>query len=125
MCDYDAEEQCSFCSAAIPFESPEIASCEGVECSSDQEATQQHKLTRCAVSMKVCPLTTLWFCMCCRRRASNLPPLQLFIMNNYPSDFPSFVKPLINNLLPNPLCPFCGISLQRLQPDFLLSISPV
>lgn len=43
MCDYDVEEHCSFCSVPIPFESPEIASCKGVECS-DQEAAQQHKV---------------------------------------------------------------------------------
>lgn len=125
LCDYGVgEEQCIFCSATVPFESPEITICKGVNCG-DQESSQQHKLARCAVSMKVCPLTTLWFCMCCRRRASNLPPLQLFTMNNYPPDLLSFVKPLISNFFPNPLCPFCGISLQRPQPDFLLSISPV
>ncbi|XP_021763181.1 uncharacterized protein LOC110727897 [Chenopodium quinoa] len=125
MYDYNAEEeQCSFCSATVPFDSPDFASCKGIK-SSDQESPQQHKLTRCAVSMKVCPLTTLWFCVCCRRRASNLPPLQLFTMKDHPPDILSFVKPLITNLLPNPLCPFCGISLQRPQPDFLLSISPV
>ncbi|KAL2921682.1 Notchless protein-like protein 1 [Bienertia sinuspersici] len=124
VCDYSAEEQCSFCSAAIPFESPEIAYCKGIKCPG-QEAAQQHKLSRCAVSMKVCPVTAIWFCMCCRRRASNLPPLQLFTMNNYPPDFLSFTKSSMTNLIPIPLCPFCGISLQRLQPDFLLSISPV
>ncbi|XP_021858184.1 uncharacterized protein [Spinacia oleracea] len=127
VCDYNAEEEkCSLCSAIVPFESPDYASCSSSVEYSDQESTQQqHKLTRCTVSMKVCPLTTLWFCMCCKRRCSNLPPLQLFTMNNYPPDFLSFIKPVINNLLPIPLCPYCGISLQRPQPDFLLSVSPV
>ncbi|XP_057536577.1 uncharacterized protein LOC130814504 isoform X2 [Amaranthus tricolor] len=124
-CDYNTEDElCSFCSAAVPFKSPETATCKGVN-HSDREDTRRHTLTRCAVSMKVCPLTTLWFCMCCKRRASYFPPLQFFTMNNFPPDFPSFIKPAIANLLPTPLCPFCGISLQRLQPDFLLSISPV
>ncbi|KAK9672366.1 hypothetical protein RND81_12G096000 [Saponaria officinalis] len=119
VCDYTEEEHCCYCSASIPFESPEVAFCKG-----DGEAPQKHKHTRCAVSMQVCPLTPLWFCMCCRRRASYLPPNQLHTTVNRPSDFSSFIKPLLNRF-PTPLCPFCGISLQRLQPDFLLSKSPV
>lgn len=122
--EYEEEEQCSFCSAVVPLESPETALCQGENCP-NSETPQNHKLSRCAVSMKVCSLTYLWFCICCQRRASELPPHQLFTMPSYPCDFISFIKPVVNNLLPKPLCPFCGISLQRLQPDFLLSISPV
>lgn len=90
-----AEEKCSYCLASVPFESPEVAFCQG----------KGHKLARCAVSMVVCPTTPLWFCMCCHRRAFKLAPEKLFV-------------------IPGPQCPFCGILLQRLQPDFLLSASP-
>lgn len=90
-----AEEKCSYCLASVPFESPEVAFCQG----------KGHKLARCAVSMVVCPTTPLWFCMCCHRRAFKLAPEKLFV-------------------IPGPQCPFCGILLQRLQPDFLLSSSP-
>ncbi|KAJ6867964.1 hypothetical protein NC651_033109 [Populus alba x Populus x berolinensis] len=31
-------------------------------------------MARCSVSMQVCPATPLWFCKCCCRRASKLPP---------------------------------------------------
>lgn len=122
--EYKEEEECSFCSAVVPFESPETAVCQGVK-HSDQELPQKHKLARCSVSMQVCPLTPLWFCICCQRWASRLPPHQLFTMPDYPPDLMSFIKHVVNTLLPKPLCPFCGISLQKLQPDFLLSISPV
>nr|XP_011462837.1 PREDICTED: uncharacterized protein LOC101299663 isoform X2 [Fragaria vesca subsp. vesca] len=89
-----AGEKCSYCSASVPFESPEVAFC-----------SEGHKLARCAVSMVVCPTTPIWFCMCCHRRALKLAPETLFV-------------------IPGPQCPFCGILLQRLQPDFLLSASP-
>ncbi|KAL9225445.1 hypothetical protein vseg_001370 [Gypsophila vaccaria] len=117
--DYIEEERCCYCSALVPFESPEEAFCKG-----DGKVPQKHKHIRCAVSMQVCPLTPLWFCMCCQRRASYLPPNQLHSMVDRPSDFVSFVKPTLSRFA-TPLCPFCGISLQRLQPDFLLSKSPV
>ncbi|XP_074319930.1 uncharacterized protein LOC141656775 [Silene latifolia] len=123
VCDYKEEEHCLYCSAPVPFESPEEAFCEGVQCG-DGEAPQKHKLARCAASMQVCPLTPLWFCMCCRRRVSKVPPYHLHNMVDRPSDFGSLIKSVVKPL-PNPLCPFCGISLQRLQPDFLLSKSPV
>ncbi|KAM5569686.1 hypothetical protein ABKV19_016944 [Rosa sericea] len=89
-----AAEKCSYCLASVPFESPEVAFC-----------SKGHKLARCAVSMVVCPTTPIWFCMCCHRRALKMAPETLFA-------------------IPGPQCPFCGILLQRLQPDFLLSASP-
>ncbi|KAH9607608.1 hypothetical protein KSS87_022793, partial [Heliosperma pusillum] len=51
VCDYEEEERCIYCSAPIPFESPEEALCEGVQCGHG-EAPQKHKLTRCAASMQ-------------------------------------------------------------------------
>ncbi|XP_062119983.1 uncharacterized protein LOC133834398 [Humulus lupulus] len=110
------EEKCCYCSAPVPFKSPEFAHCQG--------NGQGHKLARCAVSMEICPITPTWFCICCHRRTSTLPPETLFALPGYPSlDFES--PTALNNASPKPLCPFCGILLQRQLPDFLLSASPV
>ncbi|XP_048230227.1 uncharacterized protein LOC8269545 isoform X3 [Ricinus communis] len=121
--EYEVEEQCSYCSASAPFTSAEVAFCQGSE-SSDKDV-QNHKLARCTVSMQVCPATPLWSCKCCTRQISKLAPETLFTMSEYPEDF----KPLMESCklaeMSKPLCPFCGILLQRLQPDFLLSASPV
>ncbi|KAL7254393.1 hypothetical protein ACSBR1_008731 [Camellia fascicularis] len=118
------EEQCSYCSASVPFESTEYAFCRGVNCSDG--VSQRHKLFRCAASMQVCPTTTAsWFCLCCQRRTSNMAPQALFRMPSYPSDFKISTESSRLELLSKPLCPFCGILLQRLQPEFLLSTSPV
>ncbi|PON71979.1 WD repeat containing protein [Parasponia andersonii] len=115
---YVATEQCCYCSAPVPFESPEVAFCQGVG--------QGHKLIRCAVSMEICPITPTWFCTCCHRRISRMAPETLFALPGYPSlDFESSTESCTSNVTPKPLCPFCGILLQRLLPDFLLSASPV
>ncbi|KAK9066716.1 hypothetical protein SSX86_014039 [Deinandra increscens subsp. villosa] len=109
------EECCSYCSAGVSFEDTEVAYCQRAE---------KHKLTRCAVSMIVCPLSPLWFCVSCNRWVSNLAPGTLFTLLRYP---PPAQKNLQNGevISSKPLCPFCGILLQRLQPDFLLSTMPV
>ncbi|KAA8533539.1 hypothetical protein F0562_031027 [Nyssa sinensis] len=49
ICEYAAEEQCSYCSASVQFESAEAAFCRGVKCNG---VDQSHKLARCAVSMQ-------------------------------------------------------------------------
>lgn len=110
------EECCSYCSASVPFEDTEIAYCQGAK---------KHKLARCAVSMTVCPLSPLWFCVSCNRWVSNLAPETFFTMLRYPP--PPMQKNLQKDekILSKPSCPFCGILLQRLQPDFLLSTTPV
>lgn len=124
MCEYVEEEKCSFCSAAVPFESAEDAVCCGV--TNDVEVGKRHKLTRCAVSMVVCcPITPPWFCISCKRRVSNLAPPSLFSLSKYPSDFQPAPDSTISETPTKPFCPFCGILLQRLQPEFLLSPSPV
>ena len=114
--EYVATERCCYCSASVPFESLEVAFCLGVG--------RSHKLARCAVSMNICPPTPTWFCMCCHRRVFKLSPVTLFTLSNYPLDLNSTTESstLVSS---KPLCPFCGILLQRLQPDFLLSASPV
>ena len=117
ICDYIAEEQCIYCSSSVPFDSPEIAFCQG--------AAQSHKLARCAVTMKVCPSTPSWFCSSCQRYSSKLAPPQFFLIPRYPLDFKSLTESRnTSNNLSKPFCPFCGILLQRLQPVFLLSASP-
>ncbi|KAJ9130947.1 hypothetical protein P3X46_033911 [Hevea brasiliensis] len=119
---FEVEERCSYCSASVPFNSPEIAFCQGLE--SSNRDMQNHKLVRCAVSMQVCPATPLWHCKCCNRWASKLAPETLFTKPGYPVDFKPLTEACVEELS-KPLCPFCGILLQRLQPDFLLSASPV
>lgn len=120
---YIEEEKCSYCLAPVPFESPEVAFCQGLECTGG--VRQNHKLVRCAVSMQVCPTTPLWFCKCCHRWASKLASESLFKMHKYPVDFKNLKESSVQEEISKPLCPFCGILLQRLQPEFLLSASPV
>ncbi|KAL5737080.1 hypothetical protein ACOSQ2_031868 [Xanthoceras sorbifolium] len=117
------EEQCSYCSASVPFDSPESAFCQGSEYVDGVHQT--HKLVRCAVSMQVCPTTPLWFCKCCHRWTYKLAPESFFTMPSYPLDFKQMTKSRVEEKISKPLCPFCGILLQRLQPEFLLSASPV
>ncbi|XP_021300458.1 uncharacterized protein LOC110428852 isoform X2 [Herrania umbratica] len=49
----EAEEQCTYCSAPVPFDSPEFSFCKGLE--SNGGIGQKHKLARCAVSMQLRP----------------------------------------------------------------------
>ncbi|KAF8018481.1 hypothetical protein BT93_H3382 [Corymbia citriodora subsp. variegata] len=121
-CDRVKEENCPYCSASVPFESPEVAYCEGAN--SNGNVGQRHKLVRCAVSMQICPTTPLWYCICCHRRASKLAPEPLFTMVEYPENFNSLAGSSLR-VASKPLCPFCGILLQRHQPEFLLSTVPV
>ncbi|XP_011649660.1 uncharacterized protein LOC101210970 isoform X2 [Cucumis sativus] len=119
---HSSTEQCTYCSAPVPFESPEFGVCQGGK--RKPGVSQSHKLIRCSVSMQVCPATTpLWFCMCCCRSAFRLAPDILFQMSETPN-FHS-LKLSDSEIPSKPLCPFCGILLQRRQPDFLLSACPV
>lgn len=119
--EYVEEEECSFCSTSVPFETPDFAVCKGVKC--DTGNGPSHKLFRCCVSMRICPIVPVWHCMCCQRWASTLAPASFFKMPGYPSDFKSFSKSTTDDEHPKPWCPFCGIPLKRLLPDFLLSPS--
>nr|GEY31301.1 hypothetical protein [Tanacetum cinerariifolium] len=127
-----AEEECSYCSAPVVFQdTEEVAYCQADKCSKDG-VTQKHKLERCAVSMTVCPLTPSWFCVSCNRWVSNLAPENLFTLLRYPPTVDSEERvTLMHNgssngkIFSKPFCPFCGVLLQRMQPEFLLSPSPV
>ncbi|MED6127088.1 hypothetical protein PIB30_084815 [Stylosanthes scabra] len=130
-----AVESCSYCSASVPFESPEFGLCQGEtsgigsndkrrklsRCSNDK----RHKLSRCAICMQVCPSTPLWFCVCCHRVAFRLAPRPLFEMSSFQLDSDFVTKSLSQAVSSKALCPFCGILLQRRQPDFLISPLPV
>jgi hypothetical protein len=117
-----AVESCNYCSAPVPFESPEFGFCQSENCSSGN--VKRRKLLRCAVCMEVCPSSPLWFCVCCHRFVFRLAPEPLFRMSSFCIDSDSSNSS--SQAVPSkPLCPFCGILLQRRQPDFLLSSSPV
>lgn len=117
FCEYVEKEECSFCSASVPFDSPDSAVCQGVKCDTGNSA--RHKIFRCAVSMRICPIEPVWHCMCCQRWVSKLASSPLFRMPGYPSDF----KTNTDFEQPKPWCPFCGIPLKRSLPEFLLSPS--
>ncbi|CAL1386999.1 unnamed protein product [Linum trigynum] len=118
-----AKEQCMLCTASIPFESPEHATCQGAE--SIKGDMEKHEVHRCAVSMQVCPASPSWFCICCRRKVHKLAPEYLFKMSRFPTDFSSWKEASIAEKSSRPFCPFCGILLQRMLPDFLQSAQPV
>ncbi|XP_027366497.1 uncharacterized protein LOC113872844 [Abrus precatorius] len=118
-----AVESCSFCAASVPFESPEFGFCQGEDCSSGND--NRHRLLRCSVSMQVCPITPIWYCVCCQRSGFRLAPEQLFRMSSFHLDSDFSTKSSSQAVSSKPLCPFCGIVLQRQQPDFLLSPIPV
>ncbi|XP_078446053.1 transducin/WD40 repeat-like superfamily protein isoform X2 [Wolffia australiana] len=111
--EHDELETCGFCLSFVPFHSPDSASCRPANASATS-----HKLTRCAVSMKLSSLTQpQWYCICCKRWASHLLPESFFNTTAHQSS--AFLG------LPKALCPFCGILLQRYVPNFLLSKLPV
>ncbi|KAJ4835891.1 hypothetical protein Tsubulata_006149 [Turnera subulata] len=120
--EFGVEELCVYCSAIVPFESPDVAHCQNSEGSNG--VIQNHKLARCAVSMQICPATSLWFCKCCHRWTSKLAPEAHFTIPRYPIDFKSLTKSSFMGVS-KPFCPFCGVLLQRSQPEFLLAASPV
>ncbi|KAL8551076.1 hypothetical protein ACS0TY_000236 [Phlomoides rotata] len=123
MFGYEVDERCTFCSSVVPFESTEYAICSGVN--NEDGVNQTHKLERCAVTMQILSTKPSWYCMCCQRRTRKLAPSILFTMPGYPSDFKSFLESSAYKGNSTPCCSFCGVLLQRLQPEYSLSPSPV
>ncbi|KAF3778000.1 hypothetical protein EJ110_NYTH44613 [Nymphaea thermarum] len=118
VCEYVPEEWCSFCPSLVPFESPEVAYCGGTGC--NYVGGEKHKLLRCAASMQVCDASPSWFCMCCQRYVYKLAPSTLFMVHS--SQYSGHMtESTFLQTYSIPCCPFCGILLQRLQPEFLLS----
>jgi hypothetical protein len=118
-CEYSVEEACTYCSAPVPFESPDVAACSG------NNPVERHMLSRCRASMRLCSvLQPMWHCVCCGGMVDKLLPESFFTMPSSPLDAEHYDS--IDLLSPAvPLCPFCGILLQRSMPEFLLSVSPV
>ncbi|KAG2591060.1 uncharacterized protein LOC120675304 isoform X3 [Panicum virgatum] len=114
-CGYSVEEICPYCSAPVHFESADVAICR-----------ERHTLTRCRASVILCSvLQPVWHCVCCGGMVDKLLPQSFFAMQASPLDAdqdegsPDLSGPAV------PLCPFCGVLLQRSTPAFLLSTSPV
>nr|TKW11867.1 hypothetical protein SEVIR_5G000400v2 [Setaria viridis] len=114
-CEYSVEETCLYCSAPVPFESTDVAICR-----------ERHTLTRCRASMLLCSvLQPAWHCVCCGGMVDKLLPESFFTMQASPLDANNDEGSLNLSGAAVPLCPFCGILLQRQMPNFLLSTSPV
>ncbi|XP_044354555.1 uncharacterized protein [Triticum aestivum] len=124
VCEYSVEETCPYCSAPVPFESPEAALCgSGVP---DTVPAERHRLSRCAASMRLCSvLQPAWHCACCGGMVEKLVPEAFFTMTASPLDADNDSESLCLSSPAVPLCPFCGIVLQRSAPAFLLSVSPL
>ncbi|TVU35411.1 hypothetical protein EJB05_17298 [Eragrostis curvula] len=119
VCEYSVEEACTYCSAPIPFESPDVAACSG------NNPAERHMLIRCRASMRLCSvLQPVWHCVCCGGMVDKLLPESFFTMPASPLDA-DYDDSLDLSAPAVPLCPFCGILLQRSKPEFLMSVSPV
>jgi hypothetical protein len=113
VCEYSALEACTYCAAPVPFESP------------DDVPAERHMLSRCRASMRLCSvLQPVWHCVCCGGMVDKLLPESFFTMPACPLDADHYDS--IDLSVPAvPLCPFCGILLQRSMPEFFMSVSPV
>lgn len=124
VCEYSVEETCTYCSAPIHFESPDVALCRGGDPAT--APAERHKLSRCTASMRLCSiLQPIWHCVCCGGMVDKLVPETFFTTTTSPLDANHDDELLDLSAPAVPLCPFCGILLQRSTPDFLLSVSPV
>ncbi|KAK1666622.1 hypothetical protein QYE76_054781 [Lolium multiflorum] len=125
VCEYSIEETCPYCSATVHFESPDVALCGGGDLAT--APAERHKLLRCTTSMRLCSiLDPTWYCVCCGGTVDKLVPETFFASTTAsPLDANYDEKWLCLSAATVPLCPLCGILLQRLMPEFLLSVSPV
>ncbi|KAJ7519835.1 hypothetical protein O6H91_20G057800 [Diphasiastrum complanatum] len=114
-------EECTLCDQPVKFESLEVANCTGLDSSPSK---LRHRLQRCAVSLQVCPLRPQWCCSCCARCVTQPAPTIYFALKSR-----MHIKELSPTFLlsqkKEPLCPFCGILMYRLLPEFLLTPSLV
>uniref|UniRef100_A0ACD6A937 Uncharacterized protein n=1 Tax=Avena sativa TaxID=4498 RepID=A0ACD6A937_AVESA len=123
VCDYSADESCTYCSAPVHFESPDAGVCGSGD--PPISPTERHKFSRCIASMRLCSvLQPVWCCVCCGGMVDNLIPVTFFTMTTSPLDT-NHDDELLYSAPAVPLCPFCGILLQRLMPEFLPSVSPL
>ncbi|OEL24082.1 hypothetical protein BAE44_0014900 [Dichanthelium oligosanthes] len=115
-CGYSVEETCPYCSAPVHFESADVAICR-----------ESHTVPRCRASMLLCSvLEPVWHCTCCGGMVDKLLPESFFAMQASPLDANNQDEGSLDlSGAAAPLCPFCGVLLQRSVPAFLLSTSPV
>lgn len=114
-CEYSVEESCPYCSAPVHLESTDLAVC-----------GERHTLSRCRASMLLSSvLQPAWHCVCCGGMVDKLLPESFFATRASPWDAYNDEGSLDLSGAAVPLCPFCGILLQRQMPVFLLSTSPV
>ncbi|CAO2178615.1 unnamed protein product [Urochloa humidicola] len=114
-CEYSVQETCPYCSAPVQFESTDLAICR-----------ESHTVSRCRASMLLCSvLEPVWHCVCCGGTVDKLLPKSFFTMQSSPLDANQDEGSLDLSGPAVPLCPFCGILLQRSMPAFLMSNSPV
>ncbi|KAL6652547.1 hypothetical protein ACP70R_011472 [Stipagrostis hirtigluma subsp. patula] len=127
FCEYSVEETCSYCSGPVHFNSPDVAICSGSN--PGTAPADRHNLSRCRASMRLCSvLQPVWHCVCCTGTVDKLLPETFFTMQASPLDAAAAAtddESLDQSAAAVPLCPFCGILLQRSVPVFLLSPSPV
>ncbi|ONM10856.1 Transducin/WD40 repeat-like superfamily protein [Zea mays] len=108
---YSDVESCPYCSSPVHFESPDVAIC-----------GERHTLPRCRASMILCSVVQpLWHCVCCGGTVNKLLPESFFTMQASTMHDEGSLDLSAASV---PLCPFCGILLQRSMPAFLLSTSP-
>ncbi|CAL4947921.1 unnamed protein product [Urochloa decumbens] len=114
-CEYSVQETCPYCSAPVQFESTDLAIC-----------SERHTVSRCRASMLLCSvLEPVWHCVCCGGMVDKLLPKSFFTMQASPLEANQDEGSLDLSGPAVPLCPFCGILLQRSMPAFLMSNSPV
>ncbi|CAO1947820.1 unnamed protein product [Urochloa humidicola] len=114
-CEYSVQETCPYCSAPVQFESTDLAICR-----------ESHTVSRCRASMLLCSvLEPVWHCVCCGGTVDKLLPKSFFTMQASPLGANQDEGSLDLSGPAVPLCPFCGILLQRSMPAFLMSNSPV
>uniref|UniRef100_A0ACD5VTY6 Uncharacterized protein n=1 Tax=Avena sativa TaxID=4498 RepID=A0ACD5VTY6_AVESA len=125
VCEYSVEETCPYCSAPVPFESPDVAVCGGGDPAT--APAERHKLLRCRASMRLCSvLDPTWYCVCCEGMVDKLVPETFFTSaTTSPLNANCDEESLCLSAPAVPLCPLCGVLLQRPTPEFLLSVSPV
>ncbi|KAG6550067.1 hypothetical protein Mapa_008023 [Marchantia paleacea] len=110
-------DSCPYCESTVAFESPEFASCQG-------SGDKKHLFRRCCVSMQVCAQTSQWYCRCCERRAIQQAP-SLFFHLSLRSQLREIASNAMRQSDTSPCCPFCGVLMHRLLPNFLLTPSLV
>ncbi|XP_024538218.1 uncharacterized protein LOC9655725 [Selaginella moellendorffii] len=114
-----SQERCSYCEQTVPLEYLEVGYCraEGIN------TRINHRLQRCSASLQISLPGPSWYCTCCGRNAfQQVPEFFFSLMSRVQIErLPSIVvlEPVVSR------CPFCGILMQRILPEFFLTPSLV